>query len=113
MLAAGAVVEAVPVPTATAQRLVDAQQRSEELEALLEDKFRSLGEPGIARPKDVLLFVNDLVYKENANQRIAAHMRVLVLQHAHHQHGRDPRRRPPRLVPPVSSSCQTSSEAAA
>ena len=68
MLAAGAVVEAVSVPTATAQRLFDAQQRSEELQALLDDKFRSVGEPGIARPKDVLLFVNDLEYKENAKE---------------------------------------------
>ena len=56
----------MPVPTAAAQRLLDAQQRSDELDALVDDKFRSLGEPGIARPRDTLLFVNDLVYKEKS-----------------------------------------------
>ena len=59
------VVHAVPVPGIEAgQRLAAAQQRVDALHAEIDDKFEQLGEAGIARPKDVLLFVKDLQNKE-------------------------------------------------
>ena len=58
------VVHAVPVPGAEAQRLAAAQQRVDALHAEIDEKFEQLGEAGIARPKDVLLFVKDLQNKE-------------------------------------------------
>ena len=58
------VVTAVPCPGATAaERLAAAQARVDALDALLDEKFATLGEAGIARPRDALLFVNNLEYK--------------------------------------------------
>ena len=58
------VVTAVPCPGATAaERLAVAQARVDALDVLLDEKFATLGEAGIARPKDALLFVNNLDYK--------------------------------------------------
>ena len=61
------VVTAVPVPGVTAaERLAVAQARVDALDLILEEKLETLGAPGIVRPKDALLFVKDLEYKEGS-----------------------------------------------
>ena len=61
------VVTAVPVPGVTAaERLAVAQARVDALDLILEEKLETLGQAGIVRPKDALLFVKDLEYKEGS-----------------------------------------------
>ena len=61
------VVTAVPVPGVTAaERLVVAQARVDALDLILEEKLETLGQAGIVRPKDALLFVKDLQFKEGS-----------------------------------------------
>ena len=63
------VASAVPLRGATAaERLAHAQARADELDALVDEKMQLLGEEGIRRPKDALLFVNGLVFKEGTQQ---------------------------------------------
>ena len=58
------VVTAVPVPGATAaERLAAAQARVDALDLILDEKLETLGQAGIVRPKDALLFVKDLQFK--------------------------------------------------
>ena len=47
-----------------AERLAAAQQRVDELHDSLDELFAQLGEAGIARPKDTLLFVKNVQFKE-------------------------------------------------
>ena len=67
------VVTAVPVPGVTAaERLAVAQghgpsaRRCARPQVTLEEKLETLGQAGIVRPKDALLFVKDLEYKEGS-----------------------------------------------
>ena len=53
-----------------AERLAHAQQRADELQALLDQKFEQLGEAGIVRPKDTLLFVENLEHKDGKGTQI-------------------------------------------
>ena len=71
------VVTAVPVPGVTAaERLAAAQERVDELDLILEEKLETLGAPGIVRPKDALLFVKDLEYKEGTEVRVCSSLRA-------------------------------------
>ena len=66
------VVTAMPLmPGATAaERLAHAQARVDQLDLLVDEKFEGLGEAGITRPKDALLFTNGLEYKAGAVQQL-------------------------------------------
>ena len=70
MSAAGAVAVAAAAVLGAAERLAHAQQRADEMQALLDQKFEQLGEAGIVRPKDTLLFVENLEHKDGKGTQI-------------------------------------------
>ena len=74
------VVTAMPLmPGATAaERLAHAQARVDQLDLLIDEKFEGLGEAGITRPKDALLFT-----RVQSWSSAAADIQVHVLQYSH------------------------------